>query len=222
MPKPSDSQRIASAFRNVNVVHTPGMADRLMKEVAPLLAAEGIDLNDPDTFDVETLNAALARAIDRRNFELMVATGERLSDARAVLRVVTQALGDGQRELAEDVIWSVEPEPTDTAKASVGQVIGVSAGLVDVWHSDPDLDRMLSRTVVPGWGSRGRAAAADILALAKKGRAFDSIGVLHRRHSGIAIIEGGALAVAGTLIAMSKSQHRELREVTAELLASKH
>lgn len=220
MPKPSDWQRNASAFRNVNVVHTPGMADQLMKEVAPLLAAEGIDLDDPTTFDVETLNAALARAVERRNFELFVATGDRLSYARTVLRIFTEAVGDGERELAEAVIWSVEPEPTDAAKASVGQVIGVSAGLVDTWHSGPELDAMLSRTVVPGWGSRGRAAAADILALARKGRAFDSIGALHRRHSGLAIVEGGALAVAATLIALSKSQDKDLREITAELLAS--
>ena len=70
------------------------MADQLMKEVAPLLAAEGIDLNDPDTFDVETLNAALARAVERRNFELFVATGDRLSYARTVLRIFTEAVGD--------------------------------------------------------------------------------------------------------------------------------
>ena len=148
----------------------------------------------------------------------MVATGERLSYARTVLRIVTEAFGDGQRKLAEAVIWGVEPEPTDAAKASVGQVIGVGAGLVDTWQSDPEHNAMLSRTVVPGWGSRGRAAAADILVLARKGRAFDSIGALHRRHSGLAIIEGGALVVAATLIALSRSPDRDLRKITAELL----
>lgn len=219
MATPSDSNRESNALRNVNVVHTPGMADQLMQEVAPLLAAEGIDLNDPTTFDVETLNAALARAVERRNFELFVATGERLSYARTILRIFTEAVGDGERELAEAVIWSVEPEPADVAMASVAHVIGVSAGLADSWHGDPDHSVILATTVVPAWGSRGRAAAADILALAGKGRAFDSIGALHRRHSGLAIIEGGALVIAGTLIALSKSQNRDLREVAAEMLA---
>lgn len=220
MAKADDRQRKGSAFQNVNVVHTPGMADKMMKELAPLLAAEGIHLDDPDTFDIDTLNAALARATERRNFELMVATGEPLSYARTVLRIATEAIGDGQRELAEAVVWSIEPEPANAAKASVGQIIGVSTGLADTWHSDPAFEGMLSPTILPNWRSQGRAAAADILALARKGRAFDSIGPLHRRHSGLAILEGGVLVVAGTLIALSTSQERQLSEVTAEMLAS--
>jgi hypothetical protein len=196
------------------------MADQLMQEVAPLLSAEGIDLNDPNTFDVETLNAALARAVERRNFELFVATGERLSYARTILRVFTEAVGNGERDLAEGVIWSIEPEPADAASASVAHVIGVSTELADTWFGDPYLAGNLAKAVVPAWGGRGRAAAADILALARKGRAFDSIGALHRRHSGLAIIEGGALVIAGTLIALSKEQNRDLREVAAEMLAS--
>ena len=220
MPTPSDFDHSSGTFRNVNVVHTPGMADQLMREVAPLLAAEGIDLNDPTTFDVDTLNAALARAVDRRNFELFVATGERLSYAHTILRVFAEAVGNGQRELAEAIIWGVEPEPADAANASVAHVIGVSTELADSWHGDPDIAVNLTKTVVPAWTSRGRAAAADILSLARKGRAFDSIGALHRQHSGLAIIEGGALVIAGTLIALSKSQNRDLREVAAEMLAS--
>ncbi len=196
------------------------MVDQLMQEVAPLLAAEGIDLNDPTTFDVETLNAALARAVERRNFELFVTTGERLSYARTILRVFTEAVGNGERDFAEGVIWSVEPEPADAGSASVAHVIGVSTELADTWFSDPYLAGKLAKAVVPAWGGRGRAAAADILALASKGRAFDSIGALHRRHSGLAIIEGGALVIAGTLIALSKEQNRDLREVAAEMLAS--
>jgi hypothetical protein len=194
------------------------MADALMQEVAPLLAAEGIDLNDPETFDLETLNGALGRAIERRNFDLMVATGEPLRYARTVLRIVSEALGDGQRGLAEALLWSIEPEPTDAAKASVGQVIGVSAGVADSWHGDQKLIDALARMVIPQWDDRGRFAAAEILALARKGRAFDSIGVLHRRHSGLAILEGGALVVAGSVIAVAKAQDRDVRAVAADLL----
>lgn len=219
MPKFPDPNRNSGAFGGASIVHKPGMADELMREIAPLLAAEGIDLNRPNMFSMETANEALARAIERRNFELFVATGPRLSSARAVLRIFAEAISDENKELAESVIWSVEPEPADPATASVGHVIGVSAGAVDLWHGDPKLAGMLSRIVVPRWRSRARAAAADVLALAKKGRAFDSIAALHGRHSGLAIVEGAALAVAGTLIAISKSQGRDLREVTVELLS---
>lgn len=135
------------------------------------------------------------------------------------MRTFTEAVGNGEREIAEGVIWSVEPEPADVAKASVAHVIGVSAELADTWFGEPYLAGKLAKTIEPAWGSRGRAAAADILALARKGRAFDSIGALHRRHSGLAIVEGGALVVAGTLIALSTSQNRDRREVAAEMFA---
>jgi hypothetical protein len=200
------------------IVHKPGMADALMQEVLPLLAAEGIDLNDPETFDLETLNGALGRAIERRNFDLTVATGEPLRYARTVLRIISEALDEGHRGLAEALLWSIEPEPTDAAKASVGQVIGVSAGVADSWHGDQKLIDALARVVIPDWENQGKAAAADILALARKGRAFDSIGALHRRHSGLAILEGGALVVAGSVIAIAKAQDRDVRAVAAELL----
>ncbi|HEX4402980.1 MAG TPA: hypothetical protein VHZ98_16805 [Galbitalea sp.] len=134
-----------------------------------------------------------------------------------MLRIVTEALGDGQRGLAEAVLWRIEPEPTDAAKASVGQVIGVSAGLADSWHCDQRLIGALARTAVPEWDDQG-SAVADILALARKGRAFDSVGVLHRRHSGLAILEGGAVVVAGSVIAVAKAQDRDVRAAAAELL----
>jgi hypothetical protein len=42
------------------IQHTPGMADDLMREIAPLLAEDGIDLNDPAKIpDTETLQLAL-------------------------------------------------------------------------------------------------------------------------------------------------------------------
>jgi hypothetical protein len=58
-----------------------------------------------------------------------------------------------------------------------------------------------------------------MLALARKGRAFDSIGALHRQHSGLAIIEGGALVVAGSLMTISTARAALIGDVTGELLA---
>lgn len=206
----------------VRVVHKPGLADELMKEVAPLLAAEGIDLDNPDTFNIDTLNAALGRAVERRNFELSVATGPSLSYAHTVLRIVTEALADPEgRALAEALVWSIEPQPVDAAKASVSQLIGVSTGLADTWHTDPSLARALASVRLPGWGSRGRAAGADVLALARKGRAFDSIGSLIRRHAGLALLEGSVLVVAASLIAWAAAEGREISELAGEVLATR-
>lgn len=45
------------------------------------------------------------------------------------------------------------------------------------------------------WNRQAASAAADVLAVARKGRAFDSIGAVHAKHSGLAILQGGVLAV---------------------------
>ncbi|WP_375499616.1 hypothetical protein [uncultured Jatrophihabitans sp.] len=39
----------------------------MMQELAPLLAEEGSDVDNLDVEDVETLQAALDRAVERRN-----------------------------------------------------------------------------------------------------------------------------------------------------------
>jgi hypothetical protein len=47
------------------------MADDLMREIAPVLAEDGIDLNDPGSIpDMSVLQRALDRAIERRNMVL--------------------------------------------------------------------------------------------------------------------------------------------------------
>jgi hypothetical protein len=51
----------------------PGMAQEMLREMAPLLAEEGIDLDNVP--DLETLNRAMARAVERRNLELFSPVG---------------------------------------------------------------------------------------------------------------------------------------------------
>ena len=196
------------------------MADELLKEVAPLLAAEGIDLNDPSSYDLATFNAALTRAVERKNFELFTAFGKTRADALTVLRLASDAFAEGNVALVEAVVYGVEPEPTEPGKASVAQVIGVSLGMLDTWHSDSTLSGSFARARLPKWNSRARAAGTDILALARKGRAFDAIGTLHRRHSGLAILEGGVLTVAGTLEAWAASENQSVRDLGAAVLAA--
>ena len=52
------------------VVHKPGIAQEVLRDLAPFLAEEGIDLSDPSDADLETLNAAFARATARYNQSL--------------------------------------------------------------------------------------------------------------------------------------------------------
>ncbi len=52
------------------VVHMPGMADETLKDMAPFLADEGIDLDDLGEVSLDDLNKALSRATSRYNESL--------------------------------------------------------------------------------------------------------------------------------------------------------
>lgn len=70
MPNIFDDPEVKAAIAAAGVVHKPGIAQEVLRDLAPFLAEEGIDLNDPGDTDLETLNAALARATARYNQSL--------------------------------------------------------------------------------------------------------------------------------------------------------
>lgn len=219
MADPFDDPAIRSAFGAAGVVHRPGMADELLREMAPLLAEEGIDLNDPSTFDLASLNAAMTLAVERTNMERFTPHGGTRASALTVLRLTSEAIAEGSNQLAEAVIHGVEPEPRELGKPSIAHVIGVGLGLLDTWHTDPGRTGKLSRTSVPRWNGSARKAGTDIVALARKGRAFDSIGSLHGKYNGLVILEGSILAVTGTLQAWGVAEGQSVRELGAVVLA---
>ncbi len=49
------------------------LADELMRNLAPLLAEDGVDIND--VTDMEALNRALSMTVERRNMELFTPVG---------------------------------------------------------------------------------------------------------------------------------------------------
>lgn len=205
-------------MRENGITHQPGLAGEVLHDLAPLLAGEGIDLNETADVDMATLNAALARAVERSNMERFTPVGAQRAGALTVLRLTAEAIDEGSIGIASTVINGLQPEP-DGDKPSIAHVIGVSLGALDTWHTDPDLQTVLRATRVPAWEKRGRAAATDILALARKGRAFDAIGSLHRRHNGLSILHGGILAVTGSLQAWAAAENRTVRELGQQALA---
>ena len=54
----------------------PGMASELLRELAPLLAEEGIDVHNIDVPDLDTLQQAMNRAIERQNMVLLTRVGQ--------------------------------------------------------------------------------------------------------------------------------------------------
>jgi hypothetical protein len=96
------------------VVHTPGLADQMLRELAPLLAEEGIDINNTGGLDVDTLQQALNKAVERRNLALFTPVGPDRDLAVTTLRLVVEAIAEDNAPLAAAILDQVQPEsPAD-------------------------------------------------------------------------------------------------------------
>src|SRR5512135_622605 len=117
---------------------TPGLADDLLGELAPLLAEEGIDVDHIDVPDLQTLQAAMNRAVERLNMtrftpvgparDLAVAALRRavaaLRRAVAALRRAVEALTDDDTTGAAAVLEQVQPESPGDRTATVSGCVG--------------------------------------------------------------------------------------------------
>jgi hypothetical protein len=178
--------------------HKPGMADDLMRELAPFLAEEGIDL-DRHEYGLETLQQALTRAVERRNHALFTPTGRARDLAVEHLRATVRALLDDDIRGAGRILDSAVPESPDGSVAENSACIGVALTLLDT-HLTAGLGLTLTPPA-PGWP--GRPAARDLLTLAAEGRAFESLRVLMVGHGGQDLHYGGASALAAVTRAWS-------------------
>jgi len=185
------------------VEHRPGMGDEMLRELAPLLAEEGIDLDDPDGVpDLETLQAAMQRAIERQNMTLFTPVGPARELAVDTLRHTVEAIAAGDTRAAAATLDHAQPESPDNSAPTVAGCIGVALGLLDDWLSghDPHAPANLAtHTRLPAGHWVGERAAVDILALARKRRAFRSLDTLMTRQGGQHMLYGSALALAATI-----------------------
>lgn len=176
----------------------PGMAGELLRELAPLLAEEGIDVDNIDVPDLGTLQRAMNRAIERHNMTRFTPVGPARDLAVTALRLVIEALAEGNTTLAAAILEQVQPESPDNTAPTVGGCIGVALGLLDGWLSggDPHAPAGLGRRVrLPARHWLGERAATDILVLARKGRAFSSLDTLIARQGGQHVLYGSALTL---------------------------
>jgi hypothetical protein len=183
------------------IEHKPGMADEMMRELAPLLAEEGIDLSGDDVPDMETLQAALNRAVERRNLELFTPVGATRQIAVETLRRVVAAVLVGDTRTAGKLLDSVQPESPDNTVATVSSCIGIALGLLDDTLTQADA----AIIALPAGHWNGERAATDILALARKGKAFRSLDKLLVRQGGPQVLNGSALALAATVAAIART-----------------
>lgn len=96
------------------VEHKPGLVKEMLRELAPLRAEEGIDVDNIDGPDLDTLQRALNRAVERRNMELFSPVGDTRDIAIARLRLVVQAILDGETALAGVLLDQVSPSRRTT------------------------------------------------------------------------------------------------------------
>ncbi len=199
----------------------PGMADEMLRELAPLLAEEGIDLNDPAGVpDLETLQAAMSRAVERQNMTLFTPVGHARELAVGTLRNTVEAIAAGDTARAAAILDQAQPESPDNTTATVAGCIGVALGLLDDWQSGSDQRvpaNLAARTRLPAGHWVGERAATDILALARKGRAFRSLDTLMTRQGGRHVLYGSALALAAALQTWAIHADTPIAELTPHI-----
>jgi hypothetical protein len=179
----------------------PGLAQETLRELAPLLAEEGIDVDNIDVPDLATLQAALNRAVERHNMTRFTPVGHARDLAVTTLRLVIEAVADGDTALAAAILDQVEPESPDNTAPTVAACIGVALSLLDDWlpGSSPKATGGLGQGVqLPAGHWTGERAATDILVLARKGRAFASLDTLIARQGGMHVLYGSVLTLAAT------------------------
>jgi hypothetical protein len=76
----------------------------MLRELAPLLAEEGIDVDNIDIPDLDTLQRAFNHAVERRNLELFSPVGQTRDIALVTLRLVVEAILDGDTILAATLL----------------------------------------------------------------------------------------------------------------------
>lgn len=194
------------------------MADDLMRELAPLLAEDGIDLNDPNSIpDMESLQRALDRAVERRNMQLFTPVGEARALALTTLRLFVEAIADDQADLAEAILATAVPESPDGLQATVGGTIGVALDLLDtiLGSGHPEAPAGIgARAKLPKGHWFGERAARDILDLARRGRAFRALESLMVKQGSPAVQAGAALALAGVMQAWADLVGKPVDQIT--------
>jgi len=199
----------------------PGIANELMAELAPLLAEEGIDINNIDGPDLDTLQQAMNRAIERRNMALFTPVGEVRQIATVTLRLIVEAILDGDSRLAGAILDQIQPESADNTAATVASCIGIALGLLDQWLSghDPSAPANLTaHTTLPKGHWTGERAATHVLVLAGKGRAFRSLHTLITGQGSPQLLAGSALALAAATQAWARHDDTPLPELIRTII----
>lgn len=203
-----------------SIRHQPSMADELMQQLAPLLAAEGIDLTAEDAdYTLEDINAAMARAVEQHHLTLFTPVGHDRELSLAFFVEFAEAFATGGQIGAQPLLASVQPEETaDRPAASF--VIGAGLGLIDSWfEGGGEYASLLARITIPKWRGPARKIAIDLRSLGASGRAFESNHSFTVRHGGEMLMHGVAILVGAAIQAVAMHEHVDAAEAFGQLQA---
>ena len=192
----------------------PGMADELLRELAPLLAEEGIDVSNIDVPDLDTLQQALSRAVERHNMAMFTPVGRarrlpghhaarRRSHRRRQHHARSRSPGPGParitRRPGRDRRWLHRlARPAGPVAVRARHQRPARAG-----RADPAARRTLDRGTL-----RPRNPH-----LARKRLAFASLDALITRQGGQHVLYGSALVLAAALQAWARHAGTPLIEL---------
>jgi hypothetical protein len=191
-----------------------GLANDMLAELAPLLADEGIDVNNLDHYDLDQLQQALNRAVERRNLELFSPVGAARTLAVNLLKAVVAAVVAGDSRRAGQLLEQVQPESPDNSAATVASCIGIALGLLDDTLTAPDTPAVS----LPAGHWNGERAATDILVLAHNGKAFRTLDRLLIRQGGHQVLYGSALALAATITATAAATNTPPKDIAETII----
>jgi hypothetical protein len=108
----------------------------------------------------------------------------------------------------------VQPESPDNNVASVSSCVGIALGLLDDALTRADAPNV----ALPAGRWNGERAATDILALARKGKAFRSLDRLLVRRGGPQVLNGSVLALAATVSAIAPTTNTPTADTVQTLI----
>ena len=198
----------------------PGLGAEVLAEIVPLLADDGIDLDNLERCDPQRLQEALNRAAERINLARFTPVGAARSLAASRLREAVDAFAAGENEAGRRVLARLPAEAGDGAEPTVSACIGVSLGLLDDWLSTmpgtaadlPDAHGLASA------GDDAERAAVQIVALARRGEALATLGFLVSEHGGTTLLLGCVMALNAVARAWSAESDQSVARVLFDRL----
>lgn len=191
------------------------MAADLLDKLAPLLAEDGFDVDN--IADIDAFQDALTRATERYNLELQTPIGAQRESALQTLRTFTVDTHEGFDADTWTLADAIPPE-SESDTATVAQVIGTGAGLLDSWGIAPPFLMTVAGVPAPGWAEPSRRAVRDVLRRAADRGAFDATGELIRQYGGAATLHAVLVAVATTVIAFADVNNIEVADAVARYI----